>query len=305
MIFSHRTFTALFLSGIVIGVSLFVLGLLVALDQSDTSIRKNFAIQQYQFEKLEDVTSVETIIVGDSSAGHAVNAELFSDLLESNTVNLALTASFGFAGDYNMIRQVVERAPSLKNVIIVHSFTIWDRPFSAEGYRNTLGSLSTDHVASFINRGQSFNFVQSQVSKNLFISRIPTGNVIFENDFFKQKARRFSRGTYFIPKDAMISNAIHPEKIAMFRELDRLCGEHELNCIYLHGPILEYLAIQSLLEIISINNTISSAAEHIRFVDLIFTYPDEKMGEATDHIDPAYKDESTRNYASVIDPMLE
>ena len=91
----------------------------------------NDVLRQYQFAKLETFQGdINTIIVGDSSAGNAIDAELFSELSQGKTINTSLTLSFGLVGSLNMSKQALAKHPEIKNIIIIQTLGIWNQSFS-------------------------------------------------------------------------------------------------------------------------------------------------------------------------------
>src|SRR5262249_16834400 len=64
----------------------------------------NVKLLRYQKQKLAR-SHAALVLVGDSSLGNAIDAELLSQLSGKPTINLALTGSHGFEGAYNMLRR--------------------------------------------------------------------------------------------------------------------------------------------------------------------------------------------------------
>src|SRR5687767_8650401 len=89
-----------------------VLGSL-ALDRSPLPYQ---ALFDYQAAKLEGPPA-DTIFVGDSTLGHAIDAELWSALSGRRAVNLALTGVYGYEGGYNFIERSLRNLRP-RNVIL-------------------------------------------------------------------------------------------------------------------------------------------------------------------------------------------
>lgn len=88
-----------------------------------------------QLEKLEKPDlSVDTVIIGDSSAGMAIDRAHFDDLAGTNSVMLPLTGSFGIPGQVLMLERAREAYPNLKNALFIVSFGFWQNELSPESY---------------------------------------------------------------------------------------------------------------------------------------------------------------------------
>ena len=85
--------------------------------------KKEFIIYNYQIQKIEQSKNFDTVLLGDSTLGNAINNEIFSEELELNSINLALNEIYGFAGIYNLLKlSYAKNEKNLKNVILFHSF---------------------------------------------------------------------------------------------------------------------------------------------------------------------------------------
>src|SRR5688572_25430320 len=102
--------------------SALVLGTL-ALDRSPLPYRE---LLDYQSAKL-DGQPADTIFVGDSTLGHAIDAELWSALSGRRSVNLALTGVYGYEGGFNFIRRSL-RTLRPRNVILMYAPDMMARP---------------------------------------------------------------------------------------------------------------------------------------------------------------------------------
>ena len=59
----------------------------------------------------------DIVFLGDSSLGHAINSNLWSELSDKPTSNMALTGNFSFAGAYAILEEIIEYLP--KNNIFI------------------------------------------------------------------------------------------------------------------------------------------------------------------------------------------
>ncbi len=287
-----------------------------ALSVADIPLTGNDIMRVYQTEKLARATDIDTVMVGDSSLGNAVDAELFSNLTTTRSLNLALTGSFGLAGSFNMIRHARSELPHLRNVIIIHSPTIWNAEFSRQGYMETARGLSTFEVASlFPWKDRIELFLQLQVNPREIVQfaryvaeergYLASGRSAYaiENDYFKQQDARFSNGMRSIDSEKSIPADIHSDYVAMLHSIGKYCGTYSLNCIYVHGPLHRALAENSTGEFAAMAEVLHDV-EHLVAVTSVFAYENAMMGDTVNHIDPAYKEMVTEDYARAIRPFL-
>ena len=54
-------------------------------------------LNNYQIKKTQTLQNIDTVFVGDSSLGNALDAQHFSSLSGKDSVNLALTGLYGYA----------------------------------------------------------------------------------------------------------------------------------------------------------------------------------------------------------------
>ncbi len=259
-------------------------------------------LRRYQIKKLnKNLDRVETVIVGDSAAGNAIDARVFSELSGQATLNLALVGSFGFIGDYNFLKYLHGRAPHLKNIIIIHTLDIWQRPLSPEGYFDTMRYVDFPEryywifpwrVGSYL--GYTMNIKKAvHVAVSLLRGDKPPLQVDERYDYIAQGRERFSNGLKVIAPEARLKETI--KNTEMFFALDALCEEKDINCIYMHGPIHETMFNNSTAVIGRINAILKNA-KSIKYVDKVLHYESKYMGDSEDHIDPLYKGMATKAY---------
>ncbi|MFY9462906.1 MAG: hypothetical protein WAP52_01835 [Candidatus Sungiibacteriota bacterium] len=259
-------------------------------------------LRHYQMDKLnKNLDRVETVILGDSAAGNAIDADLFSELSGQLTLNLALTGSFGFIGDYNLIKYLHQNAPHLKNIIIIHTLDIWQRPLSQEGYFDTMRYVNFPEryywifpwrIGSYL--GYTMNLKKAaHIALSVLRGKEPSIAIDEKYDYIPQGQERFSNGRKIIGPDARLKETI--KNTEMFFALDALCGEKSINCIYMHGPIHEIMFNNSTAAIRRIDAILKSATS-IKYIDKIFHYESRYMGDSEDHIDPLYKGMITKAY---------
>ncbi len=260
----------------------------------------------YQVSKLYSANNFELVVVGDSSAGNAINATYMSKLTEMETVNVSLTGGAGFVGTYNMIRHAINTQPNLKGVVIVQTLDIWRRGFAEKSYLSTLYDLPPLKFEGILSeKGELAQFNPSEIYWFLrYKLRGVNQGVGIENDYIAQRDARYSNEGISLDNDEGLSSFISDEKIQMLKLIGSLCEKNSLTCLYLHGPIHDGFYQNSKEVVVDINKKLEKSMSVKVYKDL-FIYPGNKMGDSTDHIDPQYKDAVTEDYFRVIKKYIQ
>ena len=252
---------------------------------------------------------LETIIVGDSSAGNAIDAAYFESLSGLKTQNLALTGSFGFIGSYNIIRHAQIRQKKLKNVLIINTLDVWRRPFNEQAFFDTLDGLpavelklSSGKVRLSTALHYKFNPREIYWYFKYRLHPLPSKESI-ENDYLVQHEERFSNGKKKLEPKEFITSLINEDNTLTYEALGKLCTDLSLHCIFMHGPIHRTVYEKSYSAIAHINNYLKKEVG-LFTVTKVFSYPPEKIGDSVDHIDPLYKKEVTKDYFETIKDTL-
>ncbi|MGE4294195.1 MAG: hypothetical protein AB7E49_00645 [Campylobacterales bacterium] len=281
------------------------------LNRLDFSITGNDLIRKYQLSKIEklDFSQTETIIVGDSSAGNAIDARLFSQLSGQKTENLALTGSWGVAGSVGMAKAALSKAPALKNIIIIHTLDIWGRPFARESVlelfrtREAIETLGLATVVAFYLNPKEILWHL----RPLALTFLPSQNrwsIDPDNDYIVQFQNRYTNGRLAIDNNQSL-NSILPsgEKAKELSMLNDFCRENNLNCILLNGPTIDSIANNSQAFFDRLQKWVPPA-DNVDFDFRIFSFNAAMMGDSADHIDPAFKREVTTIYFKKLAPRL-
>ena len=279
------------------------------LNRIDFSITDNDAIKHYQLEKINssNLSNINTIILGDSSGGNAIDSKLFSELSGLNTKNLCLTGSWGLVGSLGILKKSIEKNKNIKNVIIIHTLDIWKREFSKESILE-LFTLSDILENKYVNNNTIFGYLfnPKEIFWHLkFMVRkflgLEVDNLIdYENDYTKQGNTKYSNGKKQIEQNYSFNNfRISESKIIELNYLQDYCISKNLNCMFVHGLIHEEVLNNSKSYVEYLNNNLEKLIK-INFSKNIFSYPNNKMGNSNDHIDVEFKKESTLDYYNLI-----
>ena len=274
----------------------------VLLKYLNISMNSNDVIKEYQEKKINalNLEDIETIIIGDSSAGNSINATVFSDLSTSKTLNLSLTGSWGIIGSVGIAKKAYEINPNIKNVIIIQTLDIWDRPFVKKSIHEFFSFKErVDYLGIRSILDNEINVKEIQWFYEYLWKKIRGKEktvVDKNNDYLLQKKKK-----YFTEINAFTK--IGQDKKEEYRMLENFCVKRKLNCIYLNGPILDKIAQKSEDFLDTVYKKFMRQSK-IQYVDKIFTYDNSMLGDAEDHIHPEYKDEVTKEYWKEIDPLL-
>jgi hypothetical protein len=280
---------------------------------SGVSLRRSegsLLVYHYQLDKLEHApANVATVFVGDSSLGNAIDAKLFGELAGAPTLNLALTASYGYAGSYNMLRRVLLRFRP-RNVIIVQTA---DMPKREE---DTLAALLVEEEADrqagvwqhlSFELGTRLEYLQliynvdsfKRAATNLFVNKPRTAEFI--NDYPAQSGH-FEPTAATIVRDTL-RPGVNRGKLPYLVRIAELCRAEHLNCIYAHGPLLGEICAASRTYLDEASVTIRGAGLEVLSGTPLCLSATE-VGDSMYHAAPSFKAQATREYFRLLAPWL-
>jgi len=255
----------------------------------------------YQINKLHQYKSkIDTIFIGDSSLGNAINSSLFNSLTGLNSSNLALTGLYGYAGSYNMLKKAVKHN-KIKNVIIINTLDMMSRPVAYDGYMYSMETLSDFTELTIQEKVEILKIsIDNFFSVNNF-KRILTFNKIqkrkkmpIEKDYIKQTKKMNIKKIKKITRMHTIK-----EKTNFLKKIINYSKKQNINLLYIHGPHFDNIDKKDIKKI----NTIIKETG-IKFIENIYYLSREKVGDSLDHVHPAYKDMITKQYIKYIKDKL-
>ncbi len=297
--------------------TLFLSELLYVLDKGASD---NDVIRRYQLDKIKQARGIDTLIVGDSSAGNAIDAAHFSELSGRSTMNVALTGSFGLPGSLIMMDKAFEEHPEIKNIIIIHAVEIWSKPFPEPGVFELARGRDLKRWAPFVEH-PSMRYIEYSVKLNNIVQAI--SNIFFQTslathipseilqrrvgvilfDYIQQQRKTFSNGQKKLTSD-VLDGLVDVRNQQVYLEIDAWCGERNVYCLYLHGPLLEDVHTNSLGFIEKINDFLALKSLHIRPFPEVPYYEAGDMGDSINHVLPSRKKDVTRGYFNMVAPYL-
>lgn len=284
--------------------SSFILKLIISEDLSNNSVIKN-----YQIKKINSIEfkKIDTIFVGDSSGGNAINAKFFNELSGLNTKNLCLTGSWGIIGSLGIIKRAYEKNPNIKNIIIIQTLDIWDRGYPKESIfklfpiNDFLKHLSmSDIFRYYFNPKQIIRSLKFFFNYNSNLLQIDS-----ENDYLLQNKEKYSNAMKIVNNSSSLNKVILSEdKKKELKMLENFCQENSINCIFLNGPVHHQLIKNSTIFMKYKNNVIDSQFSYIKYLPNIISYKNNEMGDSLDHVDVKFKHQSTLDYYELIKSYL-
>lgn len=265
-------------------------------------------LYRYQMSKLKhlaagDEPPVDTILVGDSSLGNAINARLLSELTGGRAVNLALTGNYGYAGSLNMMRRAAGMLPALQRVVIMHTPGMAGRAPALDAWALTSpaplddaltgrvpgAAMARDLAQRLLSSGGALQFLQLMWPRD-GLPRQPSP----ARDYVPQR-------TTAQPFGADMPAAVAGEKLRVLQAIARFCAGRNLDCTYAHGPIAaEVLETPASRRFLATANRLVTASG----LDLLAPRPlalaRNQIGDSLDHVAPDWRVWSTRWLAEIL-----
>jgi hypothetical protein len=255
----------------------------------------------YQTAKLNGPPA-DTIFIGDSTLGNAIDAELWSTLRGKRSVSLALTGVYGYEGGYNFIERSLRNLRP-NNVVIMFSPDMMTRPLYEEAFEATRDPAAVPiwqranrklrDVLNFSELGDAavWSLYELLVAGGW---RPDVSEVIeIENDYMQQGPRRPP------PTDTLTLKQINPDKIKYHFLIGKLCEREGLNCLYLHGPLASPKC-ESSRPYFDFVATLM-APSNIRQIGVMpLCMPPQAVGDSEDHVLPAFKPAATKAYYEMV-----
>jgi len=263
----------------------------------------------HQKNKIEKSHHIDSVFIGDSSLGNAIDAKYFSDLSSKKTINLALTGKFGYAGSYNMLKRAFRQNPEIKNAYIMQTVDMYLRPISYTGYlltAETIKDYTELNIIEFlklIKAGLSLSKNVKYKIKDLFKNELNESSTdqksMISDDYIKQgPAVDFSKDTEFL-KIKKISG----DRFIFLEKIKDFAKTNHINLIYLHGPYLQKRLKKSESYIEFINQKIKDL--DILLIDQLLGIKNGENGDTEDHIRPDLKKQYTKNYWELINRAVQ
>ncbi len=268
----------------------------------------------HQLKKARDARGIDTLLLGDSAMGNAIDAGYFSELTGTRALNLAFTENFGFASDYNLLKALVRTNP-VKHVILMHTPHTFAQRFTLRGYFLTMSGPSdltdlggVDAAKLFDALTEVFLTFRTQkvlqtVWRRLTNERTAnwrqTASYLATNDYVPQGAALQSVSEF---AGRILADKIVEEKLYFLRKIAATCQERGIKPIYLHAPLVSG-ALEASREYLA---RVNVEVRKLGFVTVDGALPlsQETVGDEFDHVAPKVKRQFTKAYAAELEPLI-
>lgn len=252
---------------------------------------------RYQESKIPLASEAETIVLGDSSIGYALDASRFSDLSGKRTLNMALTGyDYGVGGAYVLLTELLSKARP-KNILIALTPQTLSAP---------MAEINDRPIRGFVQASRRRPEMLFTVNWPISLKVAKTAGIqLFDKQFvidgieYLQGARapvpdHFSKHDYLEPsKDVlrlvktftMAWPRAPGDYDVFFGKIARLCETHGLNCLYMHAPLVQMVVDQNREFIKDIDSRIERTGIKVVRPSPI-GIPDAELGNTINHIHP-------------------
>jgi hypothetical protein len=273
-------------------------------------------VLQFQEAKIAALTpDVDTVVLGDSAIGYALDAKILSELSHRKTVSLALTGyNYGPGGAYVLLTEVLSRVRP-RNVLIA---------MSAQTLAVEMAKLRRKPIRGFIqaarrhprllftvNRKISWD-VTEEIGVEIFdgqllmdgIGYVLGARAVIADDFFKYDY--YAPGTDVVQLDRSYTFSLgappHDYDV-FFQKIAGLCNANGLNCMFMYGPLMQKVVEHSQLTFQMLNSQIERAGIKVISQSPI-KIPDEDQGNTINHIQPGVRAAYTKKAYNLVAASL-
>ncbi len=274
----------------------------------------NHEVAYTQRAKIRDAGNRDTkiVILGDSSAGNAVDARKFSAQLGKKTLNLSLTGSYGLQGSALILQDAIENLPNLESVYFIHTPQTWTREFNDEGYFILRRGLDSDPIAGF---------AEAREARRDYLSWLATPKRLWwtvkrlhgsakedpawddSADYLRQKKKiplSTAQSIWTTPL-APVNDRLAEEVAVTWKTL---CRIHGIKCYSAFGPLYDG-AIEPSRQTLDrlISSMPSRLGGDIIFDPALVIYGYDMLGDTRNHVSLDKKDLSTKEYLRIYHRM--
>lgn len=257
---------------------------------------------------------IDTVFLGDSSLGYAVDAAAFDRIAGTRSVNLALTGGHGHAGALVYLRRLKREQKALRNVILFFNVDamaygsnlrgrFYMSPWPIEpalGLRHQIKLIGT-----YLSRLTELWEAQSLVWQWLSgVDRTAISDDLRARGYIASYGRIDTGAPHFLAYS--MPTVIGPPGPVYLRAISRLCKAEGWNCIYIQGPMVS----QAIKDNDAERAYLSASRDEIESlgIQLLDENPirihDEDRGDTIFHVTPTSRQKFTEIYAGLLSGLL-
>jgi|AraplaMF_Col_mMF_1032025.scaffolds.fasta_scaffold00069_80 hypothetical protein len=283
------------------------------LDQCPLVDRNLCGVYHFQRAKLAAAPeTVDLVMLGDSSLGNGVDGKVMAELTGRTTLNLATSGgSLGLGSNYIQLQDALV-SHRIRNVVIM---------FSPAGFRHRFKRAAEGYV--FATGG---DLRRAAVSPRVFFhSLLAMSRMLFDIRSLSAGARRLALGIETDGDCIGCDERDYPKQTrTTFRDngdlkrwrgpvadfdpflirIAALCRSAEINCLYMHGPIIQSVLDNNPGYIAKVNAKVTAAG--LKLVDpQPIIIADGESGDAINHVRPDLRTTYTERIYRQIAPLLK
>lgn len=265
---------------------------------------KEAQLLRYQLGKIAAASRVDTLLVGDSTLGNAVDARVWSRESDRQVLSVPLTGDYGYGGSLNMLRRVLRHhRPRL--VVVFQSPEMMRRHIAYDGLMYTaerLGDIRGIPPWRLLGPLATWDIPLNMLVNGL-TPRGPDPDLIAGDYISQQMGAAEARAKVVRDARFLKPAMVHPERAVFLGEIGALCARERIVCLYAHGPYVEP-------QCSSIGPYLHKVDALIRASGLIVVsgtpvcMPLDEAGDAADHVAPALKEHYSEIYRSLINATM-
>lgn len=105
---------------------------------------KAYALIQHKWQLLQRSPAVDWLILGDSSGNQGIDPTLFHQEKSAKAINVCTIADLLVVNDLWQLKAVIQQGKTPKNILLVHTYDIWQRTHIPTGYASQIPAINTD-----------------------------------------------------------------------------------------------------------------------------------------------------------------
>lgn len=194
----------------------------------------------YQLDRIAAAKGIDTLFLGDSTAGNAIDTETWSRLSGKPSLNAALTGYFGYAGTYNMLRAVLDRGLRPHLVVIMQTIEMPERQVSWKGYVATAGDQLDMSQVPLLQKVMLHLDLDVAWGVIRYLDPAARESPVLDRDYLRQRRPRKPVDVLEEHARRTLAGHVKPDKALFLTRIAELCDSHHINCLYAHGPIVDF-----------------------------------------------------------------
>tara|TARA_B100000902_G_scaffold399811_1_gene472694 strand:- start:5693 stop:6613 length:921 start_codon:yes stop_codon:yes gene_type:complete len=251
----------------------------------DKAKDKNYLLYKYQIKKIENykINKSNLIFLGDSSLGNSIDSNLFNKLSGYKSINFALNEAYGFAGQLNLLRDIL-KVHKPKKIILFNSINFLKKNTENEAYHLT--SSSFFDIKNAFDKISFIKFYYTYIVKYLIV-KLEFNMTDYQNfynqsisfDYIKQSNKKPKK----IVKQISGIQSNFESQHHYLKLIEKLCKKEKIEIIQIYGPISENF-LQYANFLVLENDKFYSKFDYLFRIKKQITINDNEIGDDYMHV---------------------